>query len=107
MPAPAKLVTLTQAKARLYITLPEGDPGDSAIQDILNEAEAVILAYLTDTPGRDTWIDPTTAPGQVTAAIQVMLVYFHERRGDDETDFLKVWRRVEVLLAQLHVEALA
>jgi len=107
MPAPAVLVTLTQAKAHLQITLPEGDPGDAEIQDILNEAEAMILDYLTDTPGREAWIDPTTAPGPVTAAIKVMLAYFHELRGDDDTDFVKFWRRVEIILARLHVEAIA
>ena len=42
----AVLVTLTQAKAHLRITMPDGDPGDVDLQFKLDQAEAVILNYL-------------------------------------------------------------
>jgi len=108
MPAPAKLVTLTQAKAHLHSTIPDGDPTDVALQDLLNEAEASILDYLKDTPDRATWIDPTTAPGPVTAAIKILLGHLEQDRGDgDPTAGIEIWSRIDVLLARFHVTGIA
>ncbi|RPH52600.1 MAG: phage gp6-like head-tail connector protein [Planctomycetota bacterium] len=108
MPALAKLVTLTQAKAQLEITLPEGDPSDVKIQDMLNEAESTILNYLKGANGAAAgWVDPITAPGEVTQAIKVLLTWFHERRGDDDEGFLDVWRRIEILLWHWHTPGVA
>jgi len=108
MPAPAKLVTLPQAKAHLEITLPAGDPGDQQIQDQLDEAEDTILRFLKGAGGQaETWTDPTTAPGDVTAAIKLLLGRLHQGRGDDETDFPKFWERIKLLLARYHTPGIA
>lgn len=108
MPAVAKLVTLSQAKAHLYITLPDGDPGDAEIQSKLDEAEETILNFLKGANGQAvTWIDPTTAPGPVTAAIKLLLARLHEDRGDDEADFPQFWERIKLLLARYHTPAIA
>ena len=107
MPAPAALVTLAQAKAHLNITLPDGDPGDTELQDLLDTAESVILTYLTDAPDRATWVDPTTTPGPVVAAIKLMLGQLYIHRGDDEADGEAFWRRIDLLLAQIHPPAVA
>ena len=107
MPAPAKLVTLTQAKAHLQITLPDGDPGDTEIQDTLNAAEAIILTYLKDAKGAADWTDPTSTPGPVVQAIKLMLGQLYEHRGDDDTDYAEFWHRIDLLLAQHFVTAIA
>jgi hypothetical protein len=87
MPAPAKLVTLTQAKTHLNITLPDGDPGDAEIQDRLNEAEAIILGKVKGASGAAVdWVDPVTAPGNVTAAIKLQLAHLYMLRGDDKSE---------------------
>lgn len=108
MPAAAKLVTLSQAKAHLYITLPDGDPGDAEIQSKLDEAEETILNYLKGANGQAAaWNDPITAPGPVTAAIKLMLGRLHEDRGDDESDWPQFWARIDLLLARYHTPAIA
>jgi len=107
MPAPAKLVTLTQAKAHLNITLPPGDPGDAEIQDQLDAAEDIILNYLKDAKGAADWIDPTTAPGPVVQAIKLMLGQLYQHRGDDDADGEKFWARIDLLLARYHNPAIA
>jgi hypothetical protein len=108
MPATAKLVTLTQAKAHLNITLPPGDPADEELQDQLNEAEDTILRFLKGAGGlAETWVDPTTAPGDVTAAIKLLLGRLYQDRGDDETDFPKFWERIKLLLARYHTPGIA
>ena len=111
MPAPAKLVTLSQAKAQLYVTTPPGDPGDEAIQDKLNEAEETILNYLKGANGQAAaWVDPVTAPGDVTAAIKLMLTSLHEDRGDAEDAAqaaIDLWKRIELHLIRYRDPALA
>ena len=108
MPAPAKLVTLTQAKAHLNITLPEGDPGDVEIQDQLDAAEDTILNYLKGARGEAVnWVDPTTAPGPVVQAIKLMLGQLYQHRGDDPADGQDFWRRIDLLLARYHTPAIA
>lgn len=108
MPATAVLVTLTQAKQHLNITLPEGDPGDAEIQDKLNEAEETILNYLKGAGGQAAnWVDPTTAPGAVTAAIKLMLGRLYQHRGDDDTDGAQFWTRIDLLLARFHTPGVA
>jgi hypothetical protein len=108
MPATARLVTLTQAKAHLQITLPEGDPGDAEIQSKLDEAEETILNYLKGARGQAIdWVDPLTAPGPVTAAIKLMLGRLYEQRGDDEENDERVWTAIDRLLARYHSPAIA
>ena len=101
MPTPAKLVTLTQAKTHLNITLPDGDPGDAEIQDRLDEAEAIILGKVKGASGQAaTWIDPTSAPGNITAAIKLQLAHLYMRRGDEESgDAAKFEERLHFLLS--------
>ena len=108
MPAVAKLVTLTQAKAQLGITLPPGDPGDEFLQDKLNEAEETILDYLKGANGLAVdWVDPTTAPGPVVAAIKLLLADLHEYRGDDEEKDEDLWMAIDRLLKRYRDPALA
>jgi hypothetical protein len=107
MAAPAKLVTLTQAKAHLALTTPPGDPGDAEIQDFLDAAEDVILTYLKDNPDRATWIDPVSAPGPVVSAIKLMLGQLYMHRGDDDADGEAFWQRIDRVLAQYHTPAVA
>lgn len=107
MPAPATLVTLTQAKAHLNITLPEGDPGDVELQDYLDAAEEVIRHYLKDNPDREAWVDPASAPGPVVSAIKLMLAQLYLHRGDDDADGEAFWKRIDLLLAQFHTPAVA
>jgi hypothetical protein len=108
MAAPAKLVTLTQAKAHLYITTPPGDPGDAVIQDTLDAAEDVILNYLKGANGAAIgWTDPTSAPGPVTQAIKLMLGRLYEQRGDDEENDERLWQAIDRLLVRYRDPALA
>jgi hypothetical protein len=108
MPAPAKLVTLTQAKAHLNITIPPGDPADVEIQDMLNEAEETVLNYLKGAGGKAVdWVDPVTAPGPVTAAIKLLLGQLYQHRGDDEADGDAFWIRIDRLLARYHTPGVA
>ena len=109
MPAPAVLVTLAQAKAHLNITLPEGDPGDTTLQEILDEAEATILDYLKDNADRVNWVDPISAPGPVTAAIKLTLGQFYVYRGDEREEATgpAFWARIDLLLARFHLTGIA
>ena len=108
MPAPARLVTLTQAKAQLNITLPPGDPGDVEIQDKLDEAEEIILRYLKGANGEAiNWVDPVTAPGNVTSAIKLMLTHLYQHRGDDEEKTEDLWTAIHFMLVIYRTPALA
>ena len=109
MPAPAKLVTLTQAKAQINSTLPPGDPADTELQDMLDEAEAIILDKVKGASGQAaSWVDPTTAPGNITAAIKLQFTHLYALRGDerdvDPEDFEK---RLHLLLAHFITPAVA
>ena len=104
----AVLVTLTQAKTHLHITMPAGDPGDADIQLKLDQAEAIILDYLKGANGAAIgWIDPTTVPLPVTAAILLMLTRLYEQRGDDEEKDETLWKAVDRLLKRFRDPALA
>ena len=102
----AVLVTLVQAKAHLRITLPALDPGDLDIQLKLDQAEAIILRYLK-TQADPLWVSPATAPGNVTAAILLLLADLFEHRGDDQTLDEKTWTAIERLLVGIRDPALA
>jgi len=104
----AVLVTLTQAKAHLRITMPDGDPGDADLQLKLDQAEGVILNYLKGASGQAAdWIDPTTTPGPVSAAILLMLGRLYEQRGDDEENDERLWTAIDRLLARYHTPGIA
>lgn len=75
--APATFVTLQQAKDHLRISTPADDPGDAALQDQIDRAEAVILDYLKDDP-------PTAGDLVITQAILLTLAELDRFRGDDE-----------------------
>lgn len=102
----AVLVTLIQAKAHLRITLPALDPGDVDIQLKLDQAEAIILRYLKSQADA-TWVSPATAPGNVTAAILLLLASLFEMRGDDQTLSEHTWTAIERLLVGIRDPALA
>jgi len=105
---PAALVTLTQAKAHLRITMPDGDPGDADLQLKLDQAEGVILNYLKGASGQAVdWVDPTTTPGPVSAAILLMLGRLYEQRGDDEENDERLWTAIDRLLARYHTPGIA
>jgi hypothetical protein len=104
----AVLVTLTQAKAHLRITMPAGDPGDAEIQFKLDQAEAIILDYLKGANGAAIgWTDPTTVPMPVTAAILLMLARLYEQRGDDEEKDQTLWEAIDRLLVRFRDPAIA
>ena len=104
----AVLVTLTQAKAHLRITMPPGDPGDADIQLKLDQAEAIILNYLKGANGAAIgWTDPTTVPPPVSAGILLMLTRLYEQRGDDEDQDEKLWQAIDRLLTRFRDPALA
>jgi hypothetical protein len=73
----AGFVTLAQAKAHLRIATPADDPGDVALQDQIDRAEAVILDYLKDDP-------PTAGDLVITQAVLLTLAELDRFRGDDE-----------------------
>ena len=102
----AALVSLTQAKAHLRITLPALDPGDVDIQLKLDQAEAIILDYLAEFVDA-AWVSPATAPGMVSASILLVLTDLYEHRGDDMTLSEKTWEAVARLLARSRNPALA
>ena len=82
----ALLVTLTEAKAHLRITTPDGDPGDADVQAKLDAAEATILDYCNTAAYwrgiTATWT-PETVPRYVHAAILLQLGELDRFRGDD------------------------
>ena len=102
----AVLVTLATAKLHLRITTAALDPGDVDIQLKLDQAEAVILRYLK-AQADPLWVSPATAPGNVTAAILLLLTSLYEHRGDDETLDEKTWTAIERLLVGIRDPALA
>jgi hypothetical protein len=101
----ASLITLAQAKAHLYITLPDGDPGDADLQLKLDQAEAIIRGRLK-TQNDPAWT-PTTVPGAITSAILLLLGELHEHRGDDAKNNADVWRAIDNLLSLYRDPALA
>jgi len=102
----AVLVTLATAKLHLRITTAALDPGDVDLQLKLDQAEAVILRYLKG-QADPLWTNPATAPGNVTAAILLMLSSLYEHRGDDETLNEQTWTAIERLLVGIRDPALA
>ena len=77
-------VTLDQVKARLRIT---STAEDTDLQSLADEAEAQIVGWCSTTPRAkaiaDTWIDETTVPKVVVAAILVQTAERYRFRGDD------------------------
>lgn len=102
----AVLVSLTQAKAHLRITLPALDPGDVDIQLKLDQAEAIILDYLAEFADA-AWVSPATTPGPVSASILLMLARLFEHRGDAEKEDADTWLAIERLLVRSRNPALA
>jgi hypothetical protein len=82
------LVTLTQVKAHLRITTPDGDPTDADVLQKAGAAEAAILNYVNKSAiGRTNsaaWTDSTTVPLDVQHAILVKVQELDRFRGDDE-----------------------
>jgi hypothetical protein len=78
------LVTLDQVKRRLRIT---STADDLDLEDLATQAEAQILHWCSTTPRSkaiaDTWIDTTTVPPVVVAAILVQTAELDRFRGDD------------------------
>jgi hypothetical protein len=99
----AVLVTLTQAKAHLRITVTTDDVD---IQLKLDQAEGIILNYLK-AQADPLWVSPATAPANVTAAILLLLTSLYELRGDDQTLSEHTWTAIERLLVGLRDPALA
>jgi hypothetical protein len=102
----AVLVTLATAKLHLRITTAALDPGDVDLQLKLDQAEAIILRYLKG-QADPLWVSPATAPGNVTAAILLLLSSLYEHRGDDETLNEQTWTAIERLLVGIRDPALA
>lgn len=99
----AVLVTLAEAKDHLQITLPPGDPGDADLQAKLDEAEAIIRAYVTD----DASWDATTVPPPIRSAIKLQLGYLFDQRGSDaeRITYADLWNHIRLMLQAYHVPA--
>jgi hypothetical protein len=78
-------VTLDQVKARLRITSTTAEDVD--LQALADEAEAQIVGWCSTTPRSqaivETWLDATTVPKVVVAAILVQTAERYRFRGDD------------------------
>jgi hypothetical protein len=73
-------VTLAQAKTHLLIDTPADDPGDPAIQDLIDRATAIILDYLKNPA-------PAEPDLVISQAILLELAELDRFRGDDsDTD---------------------
>jgi hypothetical protein len=77
-------VTLDQVKARLRIT---STADDVDVQSLADQAEAQIVGWCSTTPRAkavvDTWVDATTVPLVVVAAILVQTGELYRFRGDE------------------------
>jgi hypothetical protein len=77
-------VTLDQVKARLRIT---STADDVDVQAMADQAEAHIVGWCSTTPRSkavvDTWVDATTVPLVVVAAILVQTGELYRFRGDE------------------------
>jgi hypothetical protein len=94
----AQLVTLQTAKDHLQIpSMPPGDPDEADVQLKLDQAEAIILDYLAERAD-PAWVDPATAPPNVTAAILLMCARLYRHRGDLEEADADLWLAIERLL---------
>jgi len=103
----AVLVTLQTAKDHLQIpTMPVGDPDEADVQLKLDQAEAIILDYLAE-KADPAWVDPTTAPRPVTAAILLMLSRLYRHRGDLEEADADLWMAIDRLLKRYRDQAIA
>lgn len=91
----AGLVTLDDAKEHLRVTIPDED-GD--IYRKVEQASAIVVIYLKGATA-PTWTE-ATVPGQIKAAVLVVLEALHERKPID-------WVSVERLCMQSRDPALA
>lgn len=98
----AALVTLRQAKDHLRI---DADGQDNDIMLKVLQASAIVQTYLK-AQGDPTWTD-LTAPGNVQAAVLLMLGHLYEHRGDNLAPDGAVWDAVGRLLVGLRDPALA
>jgi hypothetical protein len=77
-------VTLDQVKARLRIT---STADDVDVQSLADQAEAQIVGWCSTTPRSQavvaTWVDATTVPLVVVAAILVQTGELYRFRGDE------------------------
>ena len=78
----ATYVTIAEAKEHLRIRTPADDPGDAAIQAMLDRAEAIVLDYLKPQEPPPAATDPVIA-----AAILLTLAELDRFRGDDESTY--------------------
>lgn len=101
----ATLITLTQAKQHLRIDTAAGQPDDPDLQLKIDQAEAIIRAYLK-TRNDPAWT-PATVPPAITAAILLLLTRLYEQRGDDEDNDEKLWGSIDHLLSLYRDPALA
>ena len=101
-------VSLATGKAHLRITTPADDPADADIQLKIDQADAIILNYLKGSNGDAvSWVDATTTPAPVIAAILLMLARLYEQRGDDEQNDVALWDAIDRLLKRYRDPALA
>jgi hypothetical protein len=106
--APAGLITLATAKEHLRVT---DNNHDGEIVRTVAYAADVIFDYLKH--GVDpAWVDETTTPLPVQAAILKMLTHLYEDRGDRATDTdadaaETLWASIDLLLARFRVPAIA
>lgn len=98
----AALVTLLQCKKHLHV---EDDLHDVEITLKRDQATATIVDYL-ESRADPTWTDQTV-PGQVSAAILLLLGNLYEHRGDDMQADEACWQAITRLLVRSRDPALA
>jgi hypothetical protein len=100
----AALLTLQEAKTHLRVTS-EVDNDDIAAK--MNQASDLVLKHL-NTGAVAGWSNGTVAvPGNVKAAVCLVLTYLYEHRGDDMEPSAAIWTAVERVLTVTRVSALA
>jgi hypothetical protein len=100
----ATLITLQEAKSHLRVT---GDDENADIEAKLQEACDLVLKHL-NTGAVAGWSNGTVAvPGNVKAAVCLMLTYLYELRGEAMDPSANVWIAIERVLTVTRVSALA
>lgn len=98
----AALVSLAQAKAHLRI---DSDAANTDVQFKVEQASAIILAYLAATVDPGWTVD--TAPVNVQSAVLLMLGHLYEHRGDNMAPDAETWAAIRTLLVTLKTPAVA
>jgi hypothetical protein len=102
----ADLVTLAQAKAHLGIAAALTD-NDVDVALKVSQASQTVLNYLKFKDGEDPDWTSETVPGDIQAAMLLMLTHLYENRGSDMKADEAVWQAIRRLCERHRDPALA